>query len=44
MAASSHSLTRKERWLLFGVFAVALLAAVLREWNIPQYCLRLLRR
>ncbi len=44
MDTSSRPLTRKERWLLFGVFAVALLVAVLREWEIPQYCLRWLSR
>ena len=42
MTPMSTTLTRRERLVLFAVFAIGLLAAMAHEWNIPQYCLRLL--
>ena len=40
--AMPSTLTRRERIVLFVVFAIGLLAATVHEWGIPQYCLRLL--
>ena len=42
MTPMPTALTRRERLILFTVFAIGLLAAMAHEWNIPQYCLRLL--
>ena len=40
--ASSEKLTRRERIVLFAVFALGLAVAISHEWDLPAYCLRLL--